>query len=99
MDKHPIAIDGLATALKWATRFLVALYAAAIVAPLVIFGLTANSVILSSIAAMGVPAAVTCLYIVGATVVRALWPAAVAILRLSELIWQIGCSFFRRRHP
>lgn len=97
-NHHPNAIDGLAAALKWATRLLVVLYAAAIVTPLVLFGLTDKAIILASIVTMGVPATFACLYIFGGTIVCALWPAAEAIAHLGGVIQRVG-RVFLRRHP
>ena len=90
------ALDGLAVAMKWITWVLVALYGAAVASPLVVFGFSDDSIVLAAALAMGIPAAVFCLYLFGRMVAHALSPAAEAILGLVELVWRIGRALLRR---
>lgn len=89
-------LDDLVTVFKWLMRFFVALFVLAAAVPFVILGPSDDAIILSSIVVIGVPTALVCLYILGGTVTRALWPAAEAILHLSVLLWRVASAIFGR---
>lgn len=68
-------------------RVTFGLYGAAVLAPLMYYGLSDDGIIGSFSIAMMIPFVVFCLYVTGATLYRALMPPAFAIVALSLFIF------------
>lgn len=78
---------------RWRVTF--GFYGAAVLAPVVYYGLSDDGIIGSFSIAMLIPFVVFCVYVTGSTLCRALMPPATAIVSLSLLIFDSFHAIYR----